>query len=108
MAQSTREDTVVSIDPTHTGGAADASLTPELAAARATFRATSLARCLPSLRRQIAVARTLLDELEESVPSSPASIATSEQFVEELKRLGTRVLDAAASLAEHQDANRQG
>jgi hypothetical protein len=86
MALSTREDAVVPIDQTQ--------------------RTTSLARCLPSLRRQIAVTRTLLDELEDSVPSSSALIATSEHVVEELKRLGTRVLDAAAILAEHQDAGK--
>jgi hypothetical protein len=85
----------------------DASRSAEIADARAVLHTTPLARCVPSLRRQIAVARTLLDELEESVPSSPSSIAASAQVIEELKRLGTRVLDAAAVLAEHQDADRE-
>jgi hypothetical protein len=104
MAQSTREDAVASIDPSHTGGAADASRRPEVADARAVIHTTSLARCLRSLRRQIAVARALLDELEDSVPSSHSLIATNAQVIEELKRLGSRVLDAASILAEHQDA----
>jgi uncharacterized protein YicC (UPF0701 family) len=107
MAQSTHEDAVVSIDPSRAGGVADASRSPEIADASAVRSTTSLARCLPSLRRQIAVARTLLDELEESVPSSRALLATNAQVVEELKRLGTRVLDAAAVLAENQDAGRE-
>jgi hypothetical protein len=107
MAQSTREDAVVSVHQSNTDGAVDASRSPKVADARAVLRTTSLARCLPSLRRQIAVARTLLDELEDSVPSSPSLIATSAQVIEELKRLGTRVLDAAAVLAEHQDADRE-
>jgi hypothetical protein len=85
MAQNTREDAVVSIDP-HIRGAALAT---------------------PSLRRQIAVARTLLDELEDRIPSSSALRATSAHVVEELRRLGTRVLDAAAVLAEHEDADRE-
>jgi hypothetical protein len=88
MAQSMRENAVVSSGPSQPDGA-------------------RLAQCLPSLRRQIAVARTLLDELEESVPSSSALLATSAQVIEELKRLGTRVLDAAAVLEEHQDADRE-
>jgi hypothetical protein len=107
MAQSTREDAVASIDPLQTGAAADASRGRESADGRAILRTTRLARCLPSLRPQIAVARTLLDELEDSVPSSPSSIAASAQVIEELKRLGTWVLDAAAVLAEHQDADRE-
>jgi hypothetical protein len=107
MAHSTREDAVVSIDPSHAGGVADVSRSPEIADASAVLRTTSVARCLPSLRRQIAVARTLLDELEDSVPSSQALLATNAQVVEELKRLGTRVLDAAAVLAENQDADRE-
>jgi hypothetical protein len=79
----------------------------EMADARAHLRTIGLVRCLPSLRQQIAVARTLLDELEDSVPSSQALLATNAQVVEELKRLGTRVLDAAAVLAENQDADRE-
>ena len=103
MAQSTREDAVVSIDPSQTG----ASRSHEIADARAVPLTSRLARCLPSLRRQIAVARALLDELEDSVPSSLSSIATSAQVIEELNRLGTRVLDAATVLAEHQDSDRE-
>jgi hypothetical protein len=107
MAQSTREDAVISVDQSLADEVADASRSPEIAGARAAFRTTSLARCLPSLRRQIAVARTLLDELEDSVPSSPFLIATNAQAIEELKRLGSRVLDAADVLAESQDADRE-
>jgi hypothetical protein len=107
IAQSTRKDAVISIDSSHTRGVADASRSPETEDASGVLRKTSLAQCLPSLRRQIAVARTLLDELEDSVPSSPSLIATNAQVIEELKRLGTRVLDAAAVRAEHQDADRE-
>lgn len=107
MSQSAREDPVVSIDPSQNDGAADASRSPESAGSRSVSHATGLARTLPSLRRQIAVARALLDELEDSVPSSRASIATNGQVAEELNRLGTRILDAATALAEAQDADRE-
>jgi hypothetical protein len=92
MAQSTRE--YVAIYQLHTDGAD----------ARAVFRRTGLARCLPSLRHQIAVARTLLDELEDGIPSSFVRGASA-QAVEELIRLGSRVLDAAAILAQHEAEN---
>ena len=105
MAQSRREDVVVSIDPSHTRGPADSSRSSAVADARAVLCATNLARCLPSLRHQIAVTRTLLDELEGTVPSS--LMGTSEQLIEELIRLGARVLDAAAVLAEHHDGDRE-
>jgi hypothetical protein len=108
MAQSAREYAVVSIHQSHTGGAADANRSSErMADARAVLHTTGLARCLPSLRHQIAVARTLLDELEDSVPPSPFLRATSVQVIEELRRLGTRVFDAAAVLEQHQDADRE-
>jgi hypothetical protein len=108
MAQSTREDAVVSIHQAHGGGGADASQTPEMADTRAVLpRTIGLARCLRSLRHQIAVARTLLDELEDSVPSSFSLRARSAQVIEELRRLGTQVFDAASVLAEHQDGDRE-
>lgn len=57
-----------------------------------------------SLRQQIAITRTLLDELEDSVPSSRLPEKPSVQIVEELIRLGCGVLDAAAVLAQRQEA----
>lgn len=49
-----------------------------------------------SLREQAAVVRTLLDEVERLAPSSGGP--ASEQLVEELARLGRRVLEVAATM----------
>jgi hypothetical protein len=108
MAQSPRETTVVAIHQPNTSGAAAASPSAEeMANARAYPRTIGLARCLPSLRHQIAVARTLLDELEDRGQSSSLVRARSTQVIEELTRLGSLVLDAATVLAQHQEAERE-
>jgi hypothetical protein len=58
------------------------------------------------LRRHAAVVRALLDELERVLPSSGASARSDaafrihEQLVEELGRVGCRLLECAASLTE--------
>jgi hypothetical protein len=105
MAQSTREYDVVSIHQANTDEAAAASRrTQRMVGPRAVLGTTGLARCLPSLRHQIAVTRTLLDELEDRVPPSPFLRASSAQVIEELRRLGSRVFDVAAVFAQHEEA----
>jgi hypothetical protein len=108
MAQSTREYAVVAIQQSQTGGVAAASRSVErIADARAILCTTGPARRLTSLRHQIAIARTLLDELEDSVPSSPFLISRSAQLIEELRRLAARVRDAADVFAEQEEAGRE-
>jgi hypothetical protein len=58
------------------------------------------------LRTHVALARSLLDELERIVPEhtttrrASASFAVSEQLAEELGRMGCRLLECAASLTQ--------
>ena len=52
-----------------------------------------------ALRRHAAFVRTLLDHLDELVPSSGASLAVTEQLIEELTRLGCCTIETAAALA---------
>ncbi|HEX8796946.1 MAG TPA: hypothetical protein VF765_38610 [Polyangiaceae bacterium] len=52
----------------------------------------------PGIRRQAALVRSLLDELERIVPltdraGQDASLALREQLAEELVRLGSRLLE---------------
>ncbi|HTB78955.1 MAG TPA: hypothetical protein VK762_37185 [Polyangiaceae bacterium] len=54
---------------------------------------------LNSIRRQAALARTLLDELEEVAPGFDRGRALRAQVIEELTRLGCRIFEAAALLA---------
>jgi hypothetical protein len=54
---------------------------------------------LSSIRRQAALARTLLDELEEIAPGFDRGRALRAQAIEELTRLGCRIFEAAALLA---------
>ena len=54
---------------------------------------------LNSIRRQAALARTLLDELEEVGPGFDRGGALRAQAIEELTRLGCRIFEAAALLA---------
>jgi hypothetical protein len=67
-----------------------------------------------SLRRHAAVIRALLDELERALPlpsASPLSdgaIAVHEQLVEELGRVGCRLLECAASLSDVDVRVREG
>ncbi len=54
------------------------------------------------LRTHVALARSLLDELERTVTTrrAVASFAVSEQLAEELGRVGCRLLECAASLTQ--------
>jgi hypothetical protein len=60
---------------------------------------------LASVRRQAALARALLDELEEVGPGGDPERALSAQAIEELARLGCRIVEAAALLASEEEAN---
>lgn len=54
-----------------------------------------------TLRRHAALARALLEELDRTVPSSGADFRTDaldEQLVEELTRLGCRILECAVMM----------
>jgi len=94
MAQSPRKAANVAAYDSHSDGALSAPLGPHPAHA--------------SLRQQIAVVRTLLDELDDSVPSSGSlPQAPDAQVIDELIRLGCRVLDSAALLAERYEAERE-
>jgi len=55
------------------------------------------------IRVQVALARTLLDEVERQVPSSTLAQAVTEQFIEEFAQLGCRILEAATELASGLD-----
>ncbi len=59
---------------------------------------------LASVRRQAALARTLLDELESIAPMFEPARAPSAQAIEELTRLGCRIFEAAALLALEDEA----
>lgn len=65
------------------------------------FDDPSLARAhgLTAIRDQVAVVRTLTDELERVVPSSWAEHPISEQLIEEMTCLGHRILEIASALA---------
>jgi hypothetical protein len=70
------------------------------------IRASSPQDDFAPLRTHVALARSLLDELERIVPEptttrrASASIAVSDQLAEELGRMGCRLLECAASLAQ--------
>jgi hypothetical protein len=51
-------------------------------------------------KQQIAVVRTLADELERCLVPGGAALAVQGQLVEELARLGCRSLETAAAMAE--------
>jgi len=51
-------------------------------------------------KQQIAVVRTLGDELERRLARGGAALAVQGQLVEELARLGCRSLETAAAMAE--------
>jgi hypothetical protein len=59
---------------------------------------------LVAIRIQAALVRTLLDELERLVPDSEALRPTQAQIADELARLGTRMVGAAADMACREDA----
>lgn len=51
-----------------------------------------------AVRRQAAFVRTLLDHLDEVIPSGGASVGVTDQLIEELIRLACSTLEAAAAL----------
>lgn len=51
-------------------------------------------------KQQIAVVRTLADELERCLGRGGAALAVQGQLVEELARLGCRSIETAAAMAE--------
>ena len=55
---------------------------------------------IAAARHQAALVRTLADEIERLMPSPAAAQAVTGQLVDELSRLGCRVLEAAAVLSE--------
>jgi hypothetical protein len=62
---------------------------------------------LVSIRHQAALARTLLDELEEIAPAFDPGRAFTAQAIEELTRLGCRILEAAALLTSEEEAEEE-
>ena len=64
----------------------------------------SSARRRARIRTQVAIARTLFDELERTVSWGNAS-PIDDQVIEELARTGCRILEAAAALAAEFDAS---
>jgi hypothetical protein len=56
--------------------------------------------CVVATRQQIAVVRTLADELERCLGRGGAALAVQGQLVEELARLGCRSIETAAAMAE--------
>ena len=60
---------------------------------------TTVADELNFIRRQAALARALLDELEEVAPGFDRGRGLRAQAIEELTRLGCRIFEAAALLA---------
>lgn len=61
-----------------------------------------------SIRRQAALARTLLDELEDFAPTLDQGGAPRAQAIEELTRLGCRIFEAAALLASQDEEADEG
>jgi hypothetical protein len=55
---------------------------------------------LVATKQQLAVVRTLADELERCLMRGDAAPALHEQFAQELARLGCRSLETAAAIAE--------
>jgi hypothetical protein len=62
---------------------------------------------LLTVRRQAALARTLLDELEEIAPGFDRGRALSRQAIEELMRLGCRIFEVADLLASEEAAEEE-
>jgi hypothetical protein len=61
---------------------------------------------LSSVRNQAALVRTLLDELEALSPRFDPARVPSAQAIDELTRLGCRILEAAAILSSAEEAQR--
>ena len=63
-----------------------------------------LPQMLAGLRSQVALVRTLLDELDRRAPVSPERIEAAEftaiggQVAEEVERLGSRMLECVAAM----------
>jgi hypothetical protein len=59
-----------------------------------------------ALRTQAALVRTLVDEFERLAPLEGEGLLVCEQLLEELTRLGCRILETAAALAREHEAER--
>lgn len=68
-------------------------------------RAPTPASSLEALRAQAAFVRALLDDVERLTPLSIDGEALCEQLAEEICRLASRSLQAAAELRRHADAH---
>ena len=55
-------------------------------------------RAIASVRNQVALVRALTDEVEHLIPCSAPGVASG-RLIEELARLGCRILEAAAAMA---------
>jgi hypothetical protein len=55
-------------------------------------------KAVRTLRSEAACVRALIDEIERVAPASLAEEAVSAQLVEDLARLGCRLIEAAAAL----------
>jgi hypothetical protein len=60
----------------------------------------SLARELSAVKSQVAVVRAFVDEVERTASHVDAQLIAGEQLLEELGRLGCRLLEMAASIAK--------
>ena len=68
---------------------------------RAGRRSVKRARAIPLLRRQLAIVRTLLDDVERAAPAPETTgldFTRREQLIEELARLGQRILECADAM----------
>lgn len=59
---------------------------------------------LGRLRNQAALVRALVDEFERLAPSDGEGLLVCDQLLEELTRLGCRILETAAALARERGA----
>lgn len=55
------------------------------------------------VREQMALVRSLIDELERTLPRSGMSVSPRAQLIEELARLGCRALETAARMSPPDD-----
>jgi len=79
-----------------------ATLSPlfPLAFALSDVREHPLARHVHPLRSQAAVVRALLDELERTIPGSSVERLVTAQLVEDVARLGCRLIETAGALSK--------
>ncbi len=73
----------------------------------ASIDAPAARRDFGGLRREVALARALLDEVERLAPAG-CEAAIDAQTIEELTRVGCRLIETAAALAEGSEARGPG